>query len=266
MKYKLFVSDFDGTLGKSAGDCIDEETVAAIKKYKEAGGVFAVCTGRMLTSIRPILLRYGLSGLIVSFQGARINDIETGKSLLDGGIDYRLAAEVTLKLLEERVPTVADIGEVMYCEQLSPYTDFHKTFSEIKVVDSLVDTILLKKQAVHKIVSAGEPSRIGALTKKYSDLYKGRLICNNGSDLLLEVINPEYSKGNAVRFLAEYYNVPADKIIAVGDSTNDIELLSGEWHGVAVGDAKEELKKIADEITVPFKDRPVKTLLEKYCL
>ena len=83
---------------------------------------------------------------------------------------------------------------------------------------------------------------------------------------MLEVINPKYSKGNAVKFLADYYGVKLSEVLAVGDSTNDIELLRGEWHGVAVGDAKEELKAVADEITVPYKDQPVKVLLEKYCL
>ena len=104
------------------------------------------------------------------------------------------------------------------------------------------------------------------LTKKYSEIYKGQFLFNSGADFLLEVINPKFSKGNSVRFLANYYGVPLDQVIAVGDSTNDIELLSGEWRGVAVGDAKDELKAVADEITVPFEEQPVKVLLEKYCL
>ena len=52
----------------------------------------------------------------------------------------------------------------------------------------------------------------------------------------------------------------------MGDSTNDIELIKGEWHGVAVGDAREELKAVAKEITVPYSEQPIKYLLEKYCL
>ena len=67
-------------------------------------------------------------------------------------------------------------------------------------------------------------------------------------------------------FLSKKYGVPLEKIIAVGDSTNDIDLIKGEWHGVAVGDGREELKAVAKEITVPYKDKPIKTLLEKYCL
>lgn len=266
MKYKLFISDFDGTLGQSAGDSIEKETVEAIKKFTDKGGIFAVCTGRMFTSIRPICIKCGLKGLIASYQGAMINDIETGRSILDGGIDYATASKVVSELMREGFSTVADIGDIMYCEESSPYTEFHKPFSEIKVVEDLPKFVFDTAGTVHKIVAVGEPCKIEKLTAKYSDAYNGKLLFNNGTDFLMEVINPAFSKGNAVRFLAEYYGVPLDKVIAVGDSTNDVELLNGEWHGVAVGDAKEELKSVADEITVPFKEQPIKVLLEKYCL
>ena len=83
---------------------------------------------------------------------------------------------------------------------------------------------------------------------------------------MLEAINPECGKGQAVRFIADYYKVPLEQVIAVGDSTNDIELINGPWHGVAVGDGRDELKAVADEITLPFDQKPIKYLLEKYCL
>jgi hydroxymethylpyrimidine pyrophosphatase-like HAD family hydrolase len=54
--------------------------------------------------------------------------------------------------------------------------------------------------------------------------------------------------------------------MAVGDFNNDFELVGGPWHGVAVGDGSAELKKIAKEITVPFREHPIKYLIEKYCL
>ena len=266
MKYKLFISDFDGTLGQSAGNSIEPETVAAINRYKEKGGIFVVCTGRMLTSIRPICIKCGLSGLIASYQGAMINDIETGASILDAGLDFKTAAEVAEVLLKEGVPTVADIGDVMYCEEYTKYTEFHKEFSRIELVDDLVKLILDKKETVHKLVSVGEPAFVKSLIKKYTPIFGDKALLNSGGDFLLEVINPKYSKGNAVKFLADYYGVKLSEVLAVGDSTNDIELLRGEWHGVAVGDGKEALKAVAKEITVPFKEKPVKHLLEKYCL
>jgi hydroxymethylpyrimidine pyrophosphatase-like HAD family hydrolase len=100
-----------------------------------------------------------------------------------------------------------------------------------------------------------------------NEKYKGKGVkFNSGAKNLLEAINSECGKGSAVRFLSKYYNVPLDKVITVGDSTNDLEMLKGDWHGVCVGDGREELKKIAKEITVPYKDNPIKVLMEKYCL
>ncbi len=265
MKYKLFISDFDGTLGFN--NDIDQSVVNAIDKYTKKGGIFVIVTGRMHSMIVPICRKYGLKGLIVSYQGAMIRDIESGETLISGGLDYQLASEVADKLLKESgVETVADIDDIMYCERPSIYTEFHKKYADIIMVDDLCSEINKIKHTVSKVVAAGDAKIIKELTKKYGEIYRGKLICNNGADVLLEVINPEFSKGNAVRFLSKYYNVPFEEIIAVGDSTNDIELIKGEWHGVAVGDAKEELKAVADEITVPFKEHPVKYLLEKYCL
>lgn len=265
MKYELFVSDFDGTLG-NAPDEINPETLAAVKKYVEKGGKFVICTGRMYSSVKKICLKYGLGGTVVSFQGAMINNLSDGKTILEGGIDYVLAEKVASELLKEKVPTVVDIDDVLYCEEYTPYTDYHKGLCNIQLVPSILKVVEQFKKPVHKIVSVGNPERIKELTEKYSAIYKNQLIFNSGGDVILEVINPEFSKGKAIRYLSKYFSIPYDKIIAVGDSTNDIEMINGPWHGVAVGDAKEELKKYADEITVPYSEKPVKVLLEKYCL
>jgi hydroxymethylpyrimidine pyrophosphatase-like HAD family hydrolase len=120
---------------------------------------------------------------------------------------------------------------------------------------------------IYKICFLGEDEVVNFVAKKFNDKYKGKgLKFNSGSKFLLEVINPDCGKVFAVRFLADYYGVPLNEVIAVGDSTNDIDLIGGNWFGVAVGDGREELKKVTDEVTVPFEDDPVKLLLEKYCL
>ena len=85
MKFELFISDYDKTLG-DAPDKISPENVKAIQEYTAKGGKFVVCTGRMFSSIAPICKKYGLKGLVVSYQGAMINDIETGECLFKGGI------------------------------------------------------------------------------------------------------------------------------------------------------------------------------------
>ena len=58
MQYRLIVSDFDGTLRRTEGG-ISDGNIRAISEYVEAGGVFALCTGRMASSIRPYAKELG---------------------------------------------------------------------------------------------------------------------------------------------------------------------------------------------------------------
>lgn len=267
MRFDLFVTDFDGTLGV-APDFIEEETVKAVKEYVARGGKFAIVTGRMYSSIRPICLKYGFKGIVISYQGAMINDIETGKSLFQGGIDYELASKVAKDFIAEGVQTVVDIDDEMIYNMRSDYTDFYENAVGVKgrLEENLVEYVLKEKKVAQKVGTICSPEDSLRLTQKYQKIYGDKLIINNGSRHLVEVVSPTCSKGVAVKFLANYYNIPLDRVIAVGDSTNDIELLKGEWHGVCVGDGREELKVVAKEITLPYKDKPVKYLLEKYCL
>ncbi len=268
MKYRLFVSDFDGTLGK-APDRIEPETVEAIKEYERRGGIFAVCTGRMFSSIRPICLKYGLKGLVIAYQGAMIGDIETGKVVFSGGIEYKLAAEIVNYLLKtEGVSVLSDIDDVMYVQERTPYIDFYEHACKVKgvCVENLAEFITRKKSTVLKVGGIGTVELADKLTAELNEKYAGRLVVNNGAPMFVEVVDKRFDKKFSVEFLAKHFGVPYDEIIAVGDSTNDIELLNGEWHGVAVGDAREELKRVAKEITVPYADRPVEYLLKKYCL
>lgn len=264
MKFDLVITDYDGTLGW--GNEINPETVKAINEYIDRGGKFVICTGRMFKAIQGICNQYGLNGIVAAFQGAIICNLQTGEIIRKGGLDYKFAAKAISDLKADGAPVVADVDDYMYCEKETMYTEFHKEFTEVIKVDDLEKFVLEQKKSVYKVISTGDAEMILPLTKKYNEKYKGQAICNNGSDLIMEVINPEYSKGTAVRFLANHFGVPLDRVMTIGDSTNDYELMGDEWHGVAVGDGKEGLKKLAKEVTVPYNEQPVKTLLEKYCL
>ncbi len=264
MKFDLVISDYDGTLG--VGNDVNPQTVEAINKYVEKGGKFVICTGRMYKAIEGICGRYGLNGIVAAFQGAVIKNLKTGEVIRNGGLDYKFAAKAVADLIKDDAPVVADIDDYMYCQNESMYTEFHKEFTKVIKVTDLEQFVLQQKKVVYKVVCTDQADKISYLTKKYSEAYKGQAICNNGSDLIMEIINPAYSKGTAVRFLAEHFGVPLNRVMTIGDSTNDYELMGDEWHGVAVGDAKEQLKKLAKEVTVPYDEQPVKYLLEKYCL
>jgi len=83
MKYKMLVSDFDGTLTDKSGK-VPQENIDAIRAYTEAGGFFTLSTGRMHESIEKRLDELGLRGQnipLISYQGAVIRDIGSGALL-----------------------------------------------------------------------------------------------------------------------------------------------------------------------------------------
>ncbi len=268
MKYRLIISDYDGTLGCAPNNDVDKSTREAIEKFTEKGGIFAVCTGRETSSIMNIVRGQNLKGVVASFQGARITEIESGKVLFNGG----LTAQGALKAFNEVEPyklTALAYGDgALFAEQRTPMLEvYERAVGLTAKITDIREEIERQSSNISKICWLGDEKIVGEAERALNAKFKGEgLKFNCGVKFLLEVINPKHGKGHAVRYIADYYNIPLSEVMTVGDSTNDIDLLVGEWHGVCVGDGREELKAVADEITVPFKDKPIKTLIEKYCL
>ena len=164
------------------------------------------------------------------------------------------------------------LGDIMHYEKLDErityYIKMHGKISHKGTcVEDFQKAIEESPCEVSKVLAISNKELVEFYQEEYNRIYKDEnIVINSGGEYLLEGINPDYDKGSAVRFLAKYYDIPLDQVITVGDSTNDIPLVKGEWHGVAVGDGKQALKDVAKEVTVPYKDKPVLHLLKKYCL
>jgi len=268
MKYRLIISDYDGTLGVAPKNDVDEETRLAIKAFTEKGGVFAVCSGRETSSIMRILKEQKISGLVASFQGARITDIDSGKTLFNGGLSAERALEALDAVASSGLTPIAYGESVVYVNEFNPYVEGYINAVKLDyVVTDVRQEVIDQKENITKVCWLGDDIVVNRVAEELNQRYKGEnLKFNSGATSLLEAINPKTGKGNAVRFLADYYGVPLEQVLTIGDSTNDVDLIVGPWHGVAVGDGREELKAVADEVTVPFEQKPVKYVIEKYCL
>lgn len=269
MKYKLIISDYDGTMAPSGAKCtLDKETINAIKSYEDRGGKFVICTGRPYCSIKRLKENYTLKGAVATLQGAYICDIQSGTIILEQGLDKNTALEVLEKFKAEKDATpIVFIGENFYTERRD---DIVAVYENADCVDAVLvnslEELIKNAKVVGKIVLLIKPddTRIAKIHEKYSKLSTEKVLYNYAVNYGYEAINPRFSKKEAVEFLIDYYGLTNSEVMTVGDSDNDIPLLSGAWHGVCVGDGKERLKKIAKEITVPVKDQPIKVLIEKY--
>ena len=266
MTYDLVISDFDGTLGRVPG-FIEPETVQAIKDYVSNGGIFSVVTGRSYSSISAICQNYGLLSVVASFQGASIIDLKNGKEIFSGGLSLKRAMEIIKDLKSTELGLSVWANDVLYYDKENSYTNLYENklaITKCVKLDNICDLQKINGFLVQKIVITVNPEQKKTYEKFFQERYGSDVIVNSGAKKIIEIIDARINKGFAVKKIAEYFNVPLSRVLAVGDSSNDLELLSGEWHGVAVGNADEELKNIAKEITVPFLEQPIKLLLEKY--
>ena len=80
------------------------------------------------------------------------------------------------------------------------------------------------------------------------------------------MIAPEVSKGKALEALVSYLGISLDEVMAVGDGTNDIPLLISAGLAVAMGDAPDQVKAVADYITLDIDHNGLAAAIEKFLL
>ena len=248
MRYPLFLSDFDGTLVRADGT-ISERNKNAIARYRAAGGIFAVCTGRMLTSIVPRLRELGLGdGLAVAFQGATIADLATGKLLKDEGFSEEDALKVVRLLEAEGVHIHIYTVDALYSNRDDELLRVYEEICRVRrtaVVEKLSAFIKERHPRVVKALAMVEPEKKADLAARLSAALGDKFFVTCSSDWLVEVMPAGQDKAAAVGFLSKYYHVPREKIAAIGDQLNDLPLLRAAGGRFAVENAEEELKSQA---------------------
>ena len=94
----------------------------------------------------------------------------------------------------------------------------------------------------------------------------GELQVVSSGEYGIDITHKGVSKGTAVEVLAKHYNIKREEIIAIGDSLNDVEMIEYAGLGVAMGNAKEQVKKVADYIAPTNDEDGVARVIEKFIL
>ena len=267
MRYQLFLSDFDGTLVRGDGT-VSEENIRAIEAYRAAGGIFAVVTGRMLTSILPRLGEIGLDdGLAVAYQGAVIADVRTGKLLRSCAFTHTHALKA-IRYFEKcgyhvHVYTVDDFWSNMDDEPLRLYEKICGVKGKIE--RNLSDMVASKKPEVVKVLAmVGESEREKVLIKTREALGE-EFFVTCSSSFLVEVMPKGQNKAGAVDFLSSYYRIPHERIAAIGDQLNDLPMLERAGGRFAVENAEKALKEKATVVS-SCEENGVAEAITKYAL
>ena len=251
INYPLIVSDFDGTLVNEDGS-ISEKNKKAIADYVAAGGAFVISTGRLPAAIISRAQELGLVGKVCCCHGAIIVDIQTKEVIFEG----RLSLESTIaacKRMEELDLHIQlyDLWDFYANKDDLPLRMYENTTKTkaIRVLDRPLASLIEEKGVcAYKVLAMVEPENNAALLKTLQAENFDGCEVTKSADFLVEVVNKNYSKGTAVEFLANYYNVPLEKVIAVGDQINDMAMIERAGLGIAVNNADNALKEKANYV------------------
>ncbi len=268
IKYGLVVSDFDGTLVKEDGT-IGADTKKIISEYINAGGKFALSTGRLPMGILARAQELGLQGAVSCCNGAAIVDIQSKEVLFKGTIPNALAVTVCEKMEEMGLHIhVYDLWEY-YCnkddEALKIYEKLTGTKANLVTDEPLSAFLKRKGFGVFKLLAMVEKEDNAAIRAELEKENYAGCCVTKSSEFLVEVLNENYSKGTAVACLSDYYGVPIEKTIGVGDQRNDIPMIEAAGLGIVVKNADESLKEAA-AFTLEYtnEEGAVGKLIEKF--
>lgn len=270
--YKLISSDLDSTL-LSSDMTVSEENQKAIHALSEKGIYFVPNSGRTLSEFPTDVRENPDIRYLIYSDGAaiydRVSDTVSG-AYLDEDVYQRL---LTLlgeyeSYLSVRCNGISYVDAEAFTEECMIYHQVGKYYRDFlfdtNVPKKDFDTFCKKLRNVEMIcVFFHDDRELSECTERIHSM--GGTMTVSSMEHNIEVLSDRAGKGNALLRLAESLGIPKEETIAIGDSSNDADMLSKAGIGLAVKNAWKELKEVADLVLPCSNDEHIaRYLLENY--
>jgi Cof subfamily protein (haloacid dehalogenase superfamily) len=259
---RLIACDLDGTL-LAADLVIRERTAVAIAAARAAGVRVVVVTGRMFQSALPYALAAGIDDPIVCYQGAAVVDLETRTFLRHEPIPVPVAREVIAAVQETGYTLNAYVDDELYVASVTPAAERYARFQRLEI-HPVGDLLAWLAAPPTKLVAVGEPPEMDALKVAMKARFDSRLHISKSLPIFLEFSRKGITKGSGLAFLAERLGIARERVVAFGDAENDVELLEWAGYGVAVANADESVRAVADLVCPSAEEEGVAQVIEAY--
>jgi Cof subfamily protein (haloacid dehalogenase superfamily) len=259
MQVKLLAIDVDGTLLNDDHQ-LTERTKSAISQIKERGVKVVLATGRGPVSCFPIMEELALTEPIITHNGAVIVGPQTKQIALEIGFKAEELLPIIQYCRQTGIHFDASTAFEMYVEGRTPEADqmYKKFFANPRMV---ADTSLLKDQIV-KFTLFGDEKQMDQALEEVAFKFPDWSIIRSG-ETFIDVIHPKATKGNALKRILKEQNILPAQVIAFGNYYNDLEMIQLAGIGVAMENSPEQIRHLADRITVSNNDDGVAVVIEE---
>lgn len=270
MAYEIIALDIDGTLTND-DKIITQKTKDALIKIQEMGKKVVIATGRHPKGVIQYaeelkLKKYG--GYLLCFNGGMIVKVT------EDGFETVYSKEFP----NEYIPIVCEVvknsnitvntfkkDSIVANQKVNKYTNVEPgilklPFKQVKDFVRYVDF------PVNKLLLAGEPEEIDKYEQTIKFYLDGKADVYKSAPFFLEVVPLGVNKGASLAYLLDEMNLKRENLIACGDSYNDITMLGYAGLGVAMENAEEDVKKIANYIAPSNNDDGICEVIDKFML
>ena len=248
MTIRMVATDIDGTILKYDGK-FNPDVIKCIQNIDRSGIKVVLITGRMYKAAKKIANSLNITTPIVAYQGALVRDnSDDAKILYERYIPDETASKIINWAKKQDVHINLYMNDELYVEQENEFTRKYVSFQHIPFNVTPFDG--LKLHDVNKIllIDYDNPDKITFVNKQLQKDFPELFIVKS-TDFFCEVCHKEATKGDGLRYLQELYGIKKEETLTIGDHNNDIELLLAGGVKVAMGNATEELKTVADFVT-----------------
>jgi len=266
--YRILFSDIDGTLLNSKSQ-ISADTLQAIQSLNAIKIPFVLVSARMPKGMETFQHQIGVCEAMICFSGALVLGPR------DAAGHREVIRDITLR--REDVENVYQWIKPQDDITLSVYTKddwYVDELNEVNLQESEITSIkpvvcgqerIFDIQHINKILCIGNPQHINRLQTDISKNYP-KLTVYKSKPTYLEIMAPQVSKSSAMKDLLTSMDLTMDRAVSIGDYYNDIDMLQNAGLGIAMGNAPDEVKMYADEITASNDHNGLKLVIDKYFL
>jgi Cof subfamily protein (haloacid dehalogenase superfamily) len=271
MKIRAICTDIDGTLLDSHRQ-LSSRTISVIKKLTDVKIILA--SSRMPSAMRhlqeeldildhPMICYNG--GFVIHYREENLKP----EVLASVTIPPEIAASVYALSKGTEINVSLYFEDEWYAPSLDYWTDREQRITKVNArtgdIGPILESWQRNNQGAHKVMCMGPADQIAVMEEKLRSKHGEQIHVYFSRPTYLELAPKSISKASGLKIILEkLYDIPISEVIAFGDNYNDIEMLQEVGLGIAVADAREEVKLVAKELTSLSKEDGVALAIERY--
>ncbi|MDE6142326.1 MAG: Cof-type HAD-IIB family hydrolase [Bacilli bacterium] len=245
---KMLVFDLDGTLLSGDG-YVSLKTKEYLIKKKEDNYKIVVATGRVKNSAIEVTRGGDMVDIFINDTGALIYDNNFKRELFVKHLSSSFA-EYVLDLYDKEKIHFIDVCDHDYIYKLTDTPEDNPVVINVSSKEEILDNI---GDIIHVGIDAYENhvaiNMYNDLKRQFPELTIILMQDSFATRKWIEIMPSGCTKTNAIKWVAEYYNINNDDIICFGDGLNDVDMLENCGLGVAMANALDEVKEVANLVT-----------------